>query len=575
MANIVSICCLLFLFLALIAGFIGIGYCTSGLDNVSMGDDNASACNESGNITRFDWTTLRNANQSIFDDMKVNLSINDPTIEKEIEYINNRLRDEINRSVSYETSDAGTSIKHEMFFIIRDPACEYNGPAALAETFTVSVFRTTVDPLVSNPSYLSREYVVKYNITFMPGSSMDKTEDTIWWYESDASRIVRYLMNSSIGDNIAVISITFNDAADGGSAAFVLEAEDLEKLKKYWVNEDSYIRYFDWSELVIDKDGLVYYEDPSTGIDLPAGALSPGIDNGVKTTDIGDDLKSDLRTQSYELMETVDGIKRSVSAGNLEGTQKYSEELMELSCSFSSGIAGYPVDDESKILIDEYISGIRSLSKAGAYYWDRALLPDEIFDEDSIKDLREGIERINTALGYIGESGYDVEDLQVVSSGSYSNSLPAGMAFHYKDQAENNDISIKISSYYLKNRLLLKKGTALEYQEAGFGKRYIGVVVDIIHLGYRGKGSQQITTPDQNSFSLYYDGNAYSPLEIENYIEDMGEVYVKRTLNRLERYESLLIFEIGDQEVFDPKKAYVGVKLGEYGEQIWQLSSEI
>lgn len=575
MANIVFICWVSFLFLSLVAGLTGIDNSILGQNYENVTADNLSGINESENLTGFEWTTIRNENQKIIDDMKVSLDTSDPWEEDEIEYITDRLMEEIERSVSYETSDAGTSIKHELFFIIRDPAYEYSGPAAMAETFSVSVFRTMADPLVSKPSYLSREYVVKYNITFMSVSSEDKTEDTIWWYESDASKIVRYLMNSTIGGNIAVMSITFNDAADGGSAAFVLEAEDLEKLKKYWVNDDSYVRYFDWSDLVIDKEGLVYYEDPSTGIDLPAEVISQGINSGVKTADIDDSLKSDLRAQSYELMETVDGIKRSVSAGNLEGTQKYSEELMDLSRSFSSGIAGYSVDDESKILIDEYISGIRSLSKAGAHYWDKALLPNEIYDENSIEDLREGIERINNALGYIGESGYDAEELQIVSPGSYSDCLTAGTAFHYKDEGENNDISIKITSYYLKNRLLIKEGTTMEYQEAGFCKRYLGVVVDIMHLGYRGKGSQQITTPDKNSFSLYYDGNTYTPLDIENYIEDMGEVYGKKTLNRLERYESLLIFEIEDQDSFDSEKAYVSVNLGKYGEKIWQLSSKI
>ena len=581
MANIFSIYCLSFLFLALVVALTGFGYCSSGEDNVITANDSVNITdekiNESENITRFDWTTLRNANQTILDDMRVDLNINDPDEKEEIDYLSHKLKEEINRSFSYDTSDPGNSIKYELFFIIRDPAYGYNGPAAMAENFHVSVFKTTTDPLISNPSYLSHKYVVKYNITFEPDPSQEKIKDTIWWYESDASRIVRNLMSSSISDDIAVTLITFNDTEGNGTVSFVIEAEDLEKLKKYWDNDDKCISYFDWSDIVSDKEDLVYYEDPSTVIDLPADVLSSGITDDVDGLDIDENLKYDLRSQSYELMGAVDSIKRSVSARNIEETQKNSEELMELSREFSSGIINYSVDDDSKAVIDEYILGIRSLSKVGSHYWDKALLPDEIYNEDSIEDLQKGIEQINSALAGIGEVGYNPEEMQIVSSSSidYSDCFPAGAIFHYKDAAKNNDISIKITNYYLKNKLLLNKGINIEYQEAGFGKRYIGVVVDIMHLGYRGKGSSQITTPDLGSFVLYYEGNAYTPVTVGNYIEDMGEVYSKTTLNRLERYESLLIFEIDKEDSFNPEKAYVEVDLGEYGKQMWQLSSEI
>lgn len=559
---------ILFVLFSALTGLTGVCSCAAD-------DETEDTVNESLNLTRIDWTSMRNANKTLLENLQnLNVSIKNPEDEKKIDYITGRVMEEINRSFSYETSDAGNALKRELFFIIRDPAYEYNGPAALAENFSVTVFKTIADPLISKPSYLSREYIVRYNITFVSDSSRQRMENTIWWYESDASGIVDRLLDSSIGDNIAVIAITFNDATAGGKITFVLEAEDLEKLIDYREDGDSYIRYFDWSDTTTDKKDLVYYEEPSSGIDIPVAYLSE--QNPDNIPGVGEELRKLMDSRSFTLMEAVDSIGRSVSEGDFEGTMKTSGELIGMCRDYREEIESYPVDDRTRPLIEEYTAGLAALSRFGSHYWHKSLIPGEMSDDEINEVLDEGVLRINSVLLFMELEGYDTGELEIEPVSVYSDYLPSGTAFHYRDAKENNDISIKITGYCLKSKLLLKKGTTLEYQEASYGKRYLGVVVDIMHLGYRGGGTQKIVTPPLEAFVLYYEGDKYLPSSPPDYyISNMGEVYRKATLNRLQRYESLILFEIDDQEQFEPEKAYVEVDLGDYGKQMWCLSAEI
>jgi hypothetical protein len=537
---------------------------------VGVCSGSSSAGNTSDNLTRVDWTGLRNTNSSIVDNMNLSLSITNPDEEKKVEYITDRVKENINASFSYDSSDVSKIMKNKLYIIIRDPDNGYLGPLARTDNFSVSVFKTTSDPLVSNPSYLSREYIIRYNISFSPGEERSRIEDTILWYEYDATKVVKKLYNSDFGDNIAVAIIDIHNPSGKDHVIFMLNAEDFEKLSPYWDGDEKYIRYYDWSRIIADNAEILFCEDPAAGVDLPfESVLSASKD---EFSDMDEDLKTEINDQVFELMKSVDSIRRNVAGANTEGIISSSEALVKDTYNFRQEISEYPYEESVQPLIDEYLAGIDSFSKIGSYYWYNSRSINRILDNESDEYLLEGVDRINNVLGAIGEQEYDPGDLTKKQIKRESYCFSSGEAFHYMDKGGGNDISIKITGYYLKSKLLVKKINEYEYKEAAPGKIYLAVVVDINHLGYRGVGSETVSTPGRDSYRLYYDGYEYQPVSMDYETEDMGEIYKEKSLSRKERYESLLLFEINDLGSFNPKNGYVVVDLGDYGKQLWSLS---
>lgn len=556
------------LFFSVAAGVTGICQCAEPEGDI------ANVTTFNWNYTSLNWTDLRNANSTIIKDMNLAVNLTRQDDEEMQEVIAGRIREKINQSYSYDSyQDVPDSLRNELFFFIRDSSYQYTGPVSRSNNFSVNVFRIFNDPIVSKPAYLSRDYIVTYNISFIPESENFRMMNTINWYEADATRMIKNLYNSEFGDEIAAAVINFNDVHTGRHMTFLLEASDLERLKDHWSEDENFIRYYDWSSLKTDNEGLVYYENPSDGIDLPSESLPAG--DGQNVYVISDSLKGAIKDQSFKLMKSLDDLKKEISEGDIQGTMKVSQELIGKTRDFRSEISEYPVNEDTQPLIDEYLAGLSSLSKYGSYYWYDSFLPGELSCEESIQYLDDGVSRINDVLGMIDEEGYDVEEVQVGTVKPYSNYLPAGMAYHYMDSGENNDISIKVTDYYLKQKILMEDDTEPVYQEPEFGNKYLCVVIDIMHLGYRGGGKSTIQTPSLESYSLYYNGEIYEPFVAGDYTKDLGEMYKQRTLSRLERSESLILFEIKNGGQFDPEMAYVEIDLGSYGKKVWSLSGNL
>lgn len=545
--------------LVLVAGLLTVFCCSVGKD-INSKEVFSTANSSSTNKDLF------------FENLKVNFAVLEAD-EKDSDYFAEKIKEKIDDSISYSDSNAEDSLKKELFFILRDPKYSYSGPVNRMYDFSVSVFKMPTDPFLSDSSYLSREYAVRYNISVYPESNGSRTDKTIWWYEKDASAIVKNVYGTQIGSNVAIIIISFYNEKTRKSTTFVLKAEDIEKIKTYLKENDNYIRYYDWSQIITDDIEIIYYEEPFTGINIAVPELASANLNDKRIYD--ENLKSLIKSQSFELMDAVERIKRSIQDGKHQETLTLSENLIQISKEFREELENYSKDESSAAVIKEYLEGLSLFSMAGSYYWDKSFIPGEISDENTPGNLLEGINKINTVLEYFGEQEYDTTAFQIPEVSLYSDYLPAGTAFHYKDNAGNNDISIRITDYYLRERIIIKDSTNSELKEVSFGKLYLGVVAEVVHMGYRGGGYDKIKTPALSSYTLYYNGEEYKPFIPGSYILDLGQVYTEKTLSRREKYESILFFEIKKDSSFYPDKGYVTIDLGNYGNRMWSLSNEL
>lgn len=439
----------------------------------------------------------------------------------------------------------------------------FDGGASDIEACEVHLYRIPQEGILSDPSYLEREWGVA--IIFSFSGQDDMISRTTWWYEKDATRAVKEIFDGAMGKNIGYCAIIFSDSSGSVPASFLLNAGQAEILKESWGNDGDYIKYCDWSAVEISRDSrIILYEDPESDV-IP-----------INSAERRDRIISDTYYIGYieeSVPEILTAVARIRSAGNnkdYDSLESSSSDLLSLVLNSEREIAMMGVSEElewNKEILGESLDYI---SDAASYFWMGSLKYDREMIMSGNSCASKGLLLLNKVLSGINSGAEEVPFETVLVNEESFNYYSLSTPYHYMDSSGSNDISLKVEGYRLHNSIRVKDGESEYTLYPEFGNRFISVVIDFTHLGYRGGGPQTIITPSNGNFRLIYKGEKYLDETPEGYIENIGTPYSEKLLERKEHFESLLIFEVPGN-TFDPEYGFLCVDLGKYGDQVWKL----
>lgn len=433
--------------------------------------------------------------------------------------------------------------------------------------YNITLDQLPQNPAISMPEYLGRNYGLTINIECREQSG--KITDTAWWYTRDATRIAKAIFDNKIGSKTGILGIVFNEPEKEKETCFILYAADAEQLRPYWDEEGGCIKFSDWSSVETGINNLVMYEDPSSSVSIPPGILSgPYSDYSAGNTD-ADSLISE---SSKEILLLFDEVNRVVDEKNYDKIVSSSETLLSkchLEREKFNSLYSYI---NKPAMAGRYIEILDLFSAAGSEYWYGAVYLDLNNFYAGNKYFMDGVEMLDEFTETSGESFVLKGQVSEIVPSTVVNYQTLNTPVHYRDAGNSNDLSINAECYQLARNLYLKDGNNVKTLKSKYGSIFVAVVVDVYHLGYRGGGTEKITTPSKNDFVLIYDGIEYKDITPNYYIRNIGETYQQKTLNRLEHYEANVIYEIEYDGEFNPDLASFKADLGnDWGEQIWMF----
>lgn len=145
--------------------------------------------------------------------------------------------------------------------------------------------------------------------------------------------------------------------------------------------------------------------------------------------------------------------------------------------------------------------------------------------------------------------------------------------FIYFDSKKANQISAMPRRVFQKSQFWYNTPTGTVQYTAPIGYTYVFVNIQYTHLGNYIGSHYTTTTPNPSAHTISAHERDYRPLEGLPEFFSEGEIYTRKTLNRGERTEGFLIFEV--PSIMDINDMYLKVNFGgEYGVQVWNLGSE-
>ncbi|MBR1368035.1 hypothetical protein RJ53_00410 [Methanocalculus chunghsingensis] len=148
--------------------------------------------------------------------------------------------------------------------------------------------------------------------------------------------------------------------------------------------------------------------------------------------------------------------------------------------------------------------------------------------------------------------------------------IDCGSPYTYLDTKKSNEISLVPRYSRFASSLWYETVAGTKHQNAPPGKTYLFVFVHIVHMGNFDGKHYTIHTPAPSAYTLHGLHGTYKPLLTPTYTS-LGEMYVQRTLNRKENYQSFLVFEVPDS--LSLSDFYLSVFLGsEYGTVSWNIT---
>ncbi|ADN35989.1 hypothetical protein Mpet_1228 [Methanolacinia petrolearia DSM 11571] len=492
------------------------------------------------------------------------------------------IKENINSSISQEIFEGKSDLQRDLYILLSESRSYPDGFST--DGFEIFIYPLVTDDDLSSPSSLSRPNGLK--ITLYVYSISEPDGKTIQVYEKYSTDIIREIYEAGYGDEFGTIYLKFIDMDSGDEILHLaLDASDSEENRKYWTSPSSYIGVDGWSKVKLNNEyGIAYYEDNTNRIWMdPEDYLIPDDyqdedpDSSGENVISYDPLLTNSISASYDkIVSMVDEIGEHCNNGERDQVISTANDLGDYLYKLKKNINEIPVSSNFYGMKSQYLNALELISDASSEYWHFSIYHDSDSLSGASEDSVAGLSILNSLLDETGGAPVDIDALDRPSEkNTLINTYSMFDTFHYRDSSGSNDISFQVDNWNLRNSLLTKNVLTGEQEtiSSEYNTIFLVVTVDFTHLGYRGGGPEQIVTPPGSSFKLQYGGTDYAPLDISDYLENSGEPYQSKKVERREIYKSVLVFEIENNpgQTFDDEDTYLSVDLGDYGVQTWSL----
>ncbi|MDD4254183.1 MAG: hypothetical protein PHP59_02275 [Methanofollis sp.] len=428
----------------------------------------------------------------------------------------------------------------------------------------VTAFPLITDPDLADPGYLARPMGVKVEVV-CPAEG-NHLQNTLWWYEKDATTIARALYGGEIKEKPGFVAVVFRKA-DGKGTCIKLVLNAVDVSTPLLTKDDTYIRNIDWSVAEIAKGvSIAGYEPPESAAQGSAGAGSDASSRAMAA----DALKAEVADGTNVMTGKISEISRAAEMEDYAAVARFSDELIGIARDREKTIQSCTVPPECAPAFSEYGAGLGKYQEAGSLLWYGATFSDADAFARGNDCLVQGQARLNCALERLSLSAPALNTQVITAQSLYPSALAPLGRYKFKDAPEGNTISVKVGPVTHLDRYTTEKGGIVTEHLSPYGKEFLCVLVEINHLGYGGKGSQKFKTPKASAFTLLLGGDRYLPKQPEtSYVECVGSVYSDVTLNRKDRVVGYLVYEVPVSS--DPASGYLEANLGKGGSPIWRL----
>jgi len=283
----------------------------------------------------------------------------------------------------------------------------------------------------------------------------------LWWFESDATELVKSLYESEYGERIGFVAVTFTKTdSDEFSVRFILNADDVQRLSTLWNENGTVIRSSDWSDLKTgEKSHIVMYEEPTACIVPVSPKKVYTVENSLYASDesFKDYIISSASTVSRKVYDTSKYVRNADNSWIAAS----SEELVDTCREVTETVSDYPVSDSNLEIKLNYISALGDLSKAGSAFWYAGLYTDQKSLEDACSFMESGFDKLNMVLNTTGSESVETVRMEINPDVILSKYHNLNTAFHYEDSRKINTIGINVEGVRLRKSLSLKEGNSV------------------------------------------------------------------------------------------------------------------
>jgi hypothetical protein len=443
----------------------------------------------------------------------------------------------------------------------------FTGAGTRMNAHDIRTFDLVTDRDLADPSHMGRDKGVK--VTILYDSSVDPAENSLWSHEADATAVAQALYAGDAGARIGTLSIVFkHDDEEGYGLKLILDAADAERFAGSW-QDGSFIRRADWSEVDINADDIAPYEHPGRSLaPSDAGQTGAGFTQGTVASN-REALQKELYASTILLTSSSTDVAISAEAEQFDRTAALADGLIGTSDAIREHVENLHIDPDLEPARQEYLLGVDEYRKAGCYIWNgaRHTSSDEFGSAEA--HLKAGEDHINTALGMLDMEQLDSRSYTRPPCDPFPEALALGEHFTYRDDQGANDISVIVDNYETRTGYSIEEDGTFKRVNAEYGNKFLYVVLHATHLGFRGNGSEEITTPPADAFTLILGGEEYAHSTPEHYVKELGCPYSATTIERKEVHEGFLIFPI--PETADPATAYIKFDQGGGEQPVWKL----
>jgi hypothetical protein len=472
-------------------------------------------------------------------------------------------------SNSTETTSDAAAFERAMRTAFEEAVPDFSGAGTQMTTSDIRTFTLITDDDLADPSHCGREQGVKVTVIYEESGMPD--EDSLGSHEIDATAVARALYTSDEGDRIGTLSIVFKYAdQEDYRLKLTLDAADAEMFAESW-QDGTFICRADWSGVDIKAEDIVLYEDPGTILEpYDSGDTREQFTSHIAATG-REAFQKELYASTVLLTSTTARISGSTEAEQFDQASGCAEALIDTSDAVRAHVESLHIDPDLESARQEYLRGVDEYRKSGSYIWNGSRHTSSEDFEAAEAHLKAGEEHINAAFDLLGMEPLDSRSYTRPPCDPYPDALNLGDHFIYRDDQGVNDISVIVDAYETKTGYIIEEDGTCRRVNAEYGTKFLYVVLHATHLGFRGNGTEQITTPPDDAFTLILEGEEYAHSTPDRYVKELGQPYSATTIERKEVHEGFLLFAV--PETADLSTGYIRLDLGKDGRPVWKLGT--